>query len=399
MIYDIDRVIQNAGQGSRESLLDAAREVCEICISLKIKELKFDFRHRGMIAQLFDLQLGIRRLIEEYQDALLGELRIRLERELRVRVADAGTAVKTFFDRSAQLVEKLPGFDLEQLPGPGLERAHIGILTVIPVELRAVQTAFQIDRNLHLTTQSGTIYWLFKHNIIHREQEIAIALGCIGEAGNYDAAAATTRMIETLKPKAMLLVGIAAGMRGKTKIGDTVLAERVVGWEFGSINADSNGGLPRTIARPEIDKPSHRMIQMLNAYDESVAQQNATRLFAKLGWEFPVGRVGDNEWVSNVADQISIRKATIASGEKLLRDPGKLISLRENIHGKIEVGEMEGSGFSKACAAGQVEWMVVRGISDLGDHLKDDRFHEFASRTAAAVAVGFVEHLVSMNLV
>jgi nucleoside phosphorylase len=390
MPYDIDGIIRSAAQGTRDQLVDASGDVCEICISLKIEELQFSVRDRGMIAQLFDLQLGIRWLLEAYQDALLTEIRDRHERELRTRVADAGTALKVFFDRRSRSVEQLRGF------GPA--HADIGILTVIPEELRAVQSAFQIDRNVHLTTQSGTIYWLFKHNFVDLRHEISIALGCIGEAGNYDAAAATMKMIQTLKPRAMLLVGIAAGIRGKAKIGDTVLAERVVGWEFGSVNAGSDGGSSRTIARPEMDKPSHRMIQLMMAYDISAAQQDATHLFTDLGWEFPIGRPDDIEWVANVADRIFIKKATIASGEKLLRDPGKLISLREDIHGKIEVGEMEGSGFSKACAAEKVEWMVIRGISDFGDHLKDDRFHAFASRSAAVVAVGFVEHLVSMGI-
>jgi hypothetical protein len=37
-------------------------------------------------------------------------------------------------------------------------------------------------------------------------------------------------------------------------------------------------------------------------------------------------------------------------------------------------------------------WLVIRGISDFGDELKDDRFHGFASCAAAAVLHDFVAH-------
>jgi len=134
------------------------------------------------------------------------------------------------------------------------------------------------------------------------------------------------------------------------------------------------------------------------AYEKAPGQQRATKMFRDVGWQFPArGDHDKTEWSENVARSVLIRNSTIASGEKLLRDPEKLVSLRE-IHGKIEVGEMEGSGFSKCCDVGKVEWLVIRGISDFGDHLKDDQFHDFASRTAAVVAVDVVNHLVTMGL-
>ena len=81
----------------------------------------------------------------------------------------------------------------------------------------------------------------------------------------------------------------------------------------------------------------------------------------------------------NVASAISVRTATIASGEKLLRDPAKLLEVRRDIHGKVEVGEMEASGLVEACRLRGIPWLVIRGISDFGDDLKDDRFHHLAA--------------------
>ncbi len=65
--------------------------------------------------------------------------------------------------------------------------------------------------------------------------------------------------------------------------------------------------------------------------------------------------------------------------------------MRETQHGKIEAGEMEAIGFWTACTRQGVRWLVVRGISDFGDELKDDRFHVLASAAAAAVTADFIE--------
>jgi nucleoside phosphorylase len=62
------------------------------------------------------------------------------------------------------------------------------------------------------------------------------------------------------------------------------------------------------------------------------------------------------------------------------------------MHGKVEAGEMEAAGLATACRRGNVDWLVVRGISDFGDTLKSDQFHTLASHAAASVAVDFIQN-------
>ena len=92
-----------------------------------------------------------------------------------------------------------------------------------------------------------------------------------------------------------------------------------------------------------------------------------------------------------VAVDVMPRPATIASGELLLRDPDKFRALRD-LHGKVEVGEMEGAGVFAACAQQDVPVLVVRGISDFGDTQKDNRFHDIAAKAAAVVTADYVAY-------
>ena len=81
--------------------------------------------------------------------------------------------------------------------------------------------------------------------------------------------------------------------------------------------------------------------------------------------------------------------ATVGSGEKLIRDPERFRALRD-LHGKLEVAELEAEGVANACERAGIPFVVVRGISDFGDERKDDRFHELAAKAAAVVARDFI---------
>ena len=62
------------------------------------------------------------------------------------------------------------------------------------------------------------------------------------------------------------------------------------------------------------------------------------------------------------------------------------------MHGRIEAGEMEATGLALTCERHQIPWLVVRGISDFGDRLKNDMFHLFAAKMAAVATHNFIAY-------
>jgi nucleoside phosphorylase len=262
------------------------------------------------------------------------------------------------------------------------------ILTVIPAELEAARRVLRIDDDSREKDADGTVY--FRGAVCSElgNRDYTIALTCIGGAGNPGAAAATTGAIAKYHPRAVLLMGIAAGVRDKVRIGEVVLSDRVVAYEPAALIRTASG--TKEQPRPEIDRAPHAMIQDVVSY-----RAEPSRLldaFALAGGVVPSAPVGrEDEFREHVASAITARLGTIASGEKLLRDPAKLLAVRE-LHGKTEAGEMEAAGVVDGCRRGSVPWLVIRGISDFGDELKDDRFHAFASCAAAAVLRDFIAH-------
>jgi nucleoside phosphorylase len=261
----------------------------------------------------------------------------------------------------------------------------VAVLTVIPAELEAARAALGLATREKGADGTVTFRGAVRSELLQRDYEVVLA--CIGGAGNPGAAAAAVRIIAAHQPRAVLLMGIAAGVRGKVRIGDVVLSERVVAYEPAALVRTAAGS--KVQPRPEIDRAPYTMLQDVMAY-----RADAKRLrhaFRKAGGSIPRAPAGKEElFKEHVATSVAAKLGTIASGEKLLRDPTKLIEIRETLQGKTDTGEMEAAGVVEACRPGNVPWLVIRGISDFGDELKDDQFHGFAARAAAAVLADFV---------
>ena len=273
--------------------------------------------------------------------------------------------------------------------------ADIAILTVIPEELKWAKKTFGIvsDKDRR-KAGSGTIYWHASVLSQIRKCKYDVVLTCIGHAGNYDCAAATSDVINEYKPKIVLLMGIAAGLRQKIKIGEVVLSERVVAYEPGVINTDVDGK-EVFIPRPDMTRIEHTIEQDVANYLASIRLSRISRKFKSkaLKGAYPFYAEGkEEEYRNHVATEPKIKYATMASGEKLLRHPDKLYVLYKSTHGRIEVGEMEAAGLVTACRRHALPWLVVRGISDFGDSFKNDTFHEFAAKMAAVTTRDFISH-------
>jgi hypothetical protein len=108
--------------------------------------------------------------------------------------------------------------------------ADIAVLTVIEPELDAARNALGLSRRTK-DADTGTIFWTGTVRSELTGYDYRIVLTCIGEAGNPSAAAAAAETQAKYKPRTVMLMGIAAGLRDKVKIGDAVWSDRVVAYE------------------------------------------------------------------------------------------------------------------------------------------------------------------------
>lgn len=274
---------------------------------------------------------------------------------------------KIFYDEEQARIEALP--------------PDVLVLTALDVELAAAKHAFGIAEDAeHATTKNGIHF--YKAPVTRRKGSTAsCVVACFAGAGNIDAASVTTMLLSELNPANVLMLGIAAGLRDKCALGEVVFAERIVAYEGEAV---LKGGVLE--ARPDITRLTFRARQDLSDYlsNRASLEKRLTSSYKALGLDFP-----DDVDAGPVAKGVMPKAATVASGEKLLRDPEVFKAMRE-LHGKVEVAEMEAAGLFAACTNFGKPVLMIRGISDFGDEKKDNRFHELAAKAAAAVTADYI---------
>lgn len=258
----------------------------------------------------------------------------------------------------------------------------VGIITIIPnVELSALLRTFNIDKTTEPMQIGDGSYWFT--NVKSGDFTLRIAITASGKQGNENAKTVTRNLISNFQPKNVLLVGIAAGVKGKVTMGDVVIADSIIYYEPSKMSLE--GREPR--------------YQMMNTSEDLLEK---VRLFASqaidCGWHkifyMAQAMLDPNEDPPKLLRPKSYI-GSIASGEKIFAD-GSLEKMQQSLHGNIRAGETEGWGFARAAHEAKVPWLVIRGISDLGDtETKDgvmkDQYHPSAANAAATYAKTFME--------
>ncbi len=195
------------------------------------------------------------------------------------------------------------------------------VLTALPVELNAARMAFNIDEQTPASkTSIGHNHWRTQISA-SSGRLVTCTVATFGTAGNTEAAAATASLLAEFRPRMVVMIGIAAGMRTKCALGDVVISDRVVAYEGAAL---LEGGVSQP--RPEVFRTDFRVQQDVTsylAYRPSVVDR-LSRAWVAYGLHYP-----ETSTAGEVSIDVMPNPATIASGEKLLRDPEKFLQLRE----------------------------------------------------------------------
>ncbi|MGW0910130.1 5'-methylthioadenosine/S-adenosylhomocysteine nucleosidase [Streptomyces sp. NPDC002784] len=182
------------------------------------------------------------------------------------------------------------------------------------------------------------------------------ALAELGE-GAVNASALTTQILGWLRPEAVLFVGVAGSLKADVGIGDVVVGTKVYAVQGGKLTPEG------FLARPEVWHGSNRLVQ---------AARSALR-----GLEDVRGHL-----------------KPIACGDVVLADEKSAFAefIRRHYNDANAI-EMEGAGAVHAAqVSGQVDALVIRGISDRADPGKSRAdaggSQQRAAAQAAAVAMG-----------
>jgi nucleoside phosphorylase len=198
--------------------------------------------------------------------------------------------------------------------------------------------------------------------------------------GNGGSSALAERAIESFEPRALLVVGIAGGLKRDVKLGDVVVADWVHSYHGGK--EDRHG----FSARPRGGPAGHRLEQVARAVNLTVPW-----------WE---------SFSRDVRPEVHLKP--LASGDVVLNSPARSLSeqldrgglrklLKRHYNDAVAI-EMESAGAIKAAQLNDdLPFLAIRGISDRADGTKrgdeDQKLQPMAAAHAAAFATAFLRKL------
>ncbi len=282
------------------------------------------------------------------------------------------------------------------MPVPERSDVTIGIVTATTTEYDAMR-ALLIEPVPVRVPRDANSYDLARLPGPDPHTSPHVALLLLTQDGTRSAAASCTDLVRSFpRTRCVITCGIAggvpattavpatAGPRPDVRLGDVVVATEVI--DYGHVRSvDGQDELRRPLPRG----PSLDLIRAANQLD-------AKALRGDRSWERPlVAATARSGALSRFAPPPgaggglpAVHRGRVASGDRLVRDAAE----RDRIaaaHRVIAI-EMEATGIAVAAARHNVDWFMIRGITDYCDADKNDRWHPFGSLAAAAYLVALV---------
>ncbi|WP_433362122.1 hypothetical protein ACQPZX_29775 [Actinoplanes sp. CA-142083] len=256
-------------------------------------------------------------------------------------------------------------------PRPSSSGAEVGVLTVLPAEIRAVTAAFKQMYDYHERP--------LRHGPLAREAwlpgpggRVRVAAVQILHPGTEAAALAYRGLVDEYDPAAVLLVGIAGGVSPRVGIGDVVISDEVIMYDPRRL--EPGGVAHRGQSQPVAAELRHRVNDFFAA--TPVVQHRTS------------------------GESYGLHHGPIGSGNAVVTDPDA--EIRQwlcRVNEKVLAVETEAAGVAQSFheSVGHDNrtrgWLTIRGISDTADESKDDDHHGLAARHAAEVMAMLVPFL------
>lgn len=239
----------------------------------------------------------------------------------------------------------------------------VGVITVTPEEARAVNCALGLESS----PRDGLAFDLGTVQTTERPVTIA-ALRALSQ-GQDAAGSAFSRLREYFSPAITVLTGIAGGIHSRIRLGDVVIATRVICYD--------------------LRKETHGRIIRRGHEGQAPAEAGhaVNRFFSRHGEPAHI----TSRVPGSAAREIRVLEGPIGSGNAVIaqRD-SPIVQYLLAFNDKTLAVDMESGGLIQAhhdlpAAARAPGWLVIRGISDHADEEKNDDYHEIAASHAAAV--------------
>jgi nucleoside phosphorylase len=320
----------------------------------------------------------------------------RIIREKGCRIKKGDDNMRTIFQEN-ELLQKSVTF---------------GIICALPKEYAAMISLIENGKNESFSKrgETGNVYYVgdipatdggYHH----------VAVSILLETGNNVASALAMKMIETFPNMlSIIMVGIAGGCPVPDKeeknifLGDVVVSDSggVFQYDKGkNTNKIFEVSMPSHACDPDLVQACQRIFAELIKNDKDwlkyidIVCASNNKDYARPLQKYDVFLRMDKKIRREMRDYPHVFKGKIGSANSVLKN--ELTRHILSTEYDVLACEMEGSGIADATWIGRKGYLLIRGISDYCDGLKNDKWQNYASATAAAFTRYFIERLPSSS--
>ena len=225
-----------------------------------------------------------------------------------------------------------------------VEDVDVVIIVAVPNEKDGVYSAFGLSRTL--PRQFGLLNKYRFDYVQFEEAGLRIALLLQPSMGMTQSSSLTTRAILGLNPKLVAMVGICAGRKEKTQLGDIVIASNVFDYTAGKHYSDRFGPRPR----------SYPIDDSLAGYIGASVIDNHEL----------IGRIVDGYQGDKPDHSISIQFKPLASGTAVIDDPQIIDEIAKTQDDLVGI-DMEAYALAVSSNILRTKWIVVKTVQDFAD--------------------------------
>jgi adenosylhomocysteine nucleosidase len=196
--------------------------------------------------------------------------------------------------------------------------------------------------------------------------------------GKVAAAATTASILCRFEPRLVLFAGVAGAIAPGVEIGDIVIADRLIQYDYDASPIFSPYVIP-SLGIAEIPADPDITEQLASAVDRYLRTQTT-------------GETALGSIPSFHPESMRMHRGLIGSGDRFISDAKAAADLRRRLPDVLAV-EMEGAAVAQVCAERSVPFAVFRLISDRADHDAPVDFLSFVSSVSAPLAAGIMAEL------
>jgi nucleoside phosphorylase len=261
-----------------------------------------------------------------------------------------------------------------------VEEADLVLITAVEIEQTSVFN-LPIEWIRFSVPNDPTIYYRGEIvSLINPTKSMKVVTALCLRMGMVAAATLTSKMVYHFQPKYMFMVGICAGIEGKTNYGDIIVADPIWSYESGK-HVEFEGGSKFL--------PSPHQVNLTVEVRSQLKDLISRQLFINkivLDWKFSIPETG----------KLKVHIGPMASGASVIAD-GNLIEPIQGQHRQVLGVEMEAYGVMAAAEVSRVEvpkCVVIKSVCDFADSKKSDDWQNYSAYTSSKYFYEYIQWIL-----